>query len=127
MSLTYHVDAVYWDCLRFMKTLSFLSVFAAFAVVAQAAPVIEPSDISEATLKGVATPRQKASLEQYHKAKAKAEKQREKDSKKAAELTEFNNAGLKKTIQRRALNSMLPPCDREPEAPREPSDYTIRY
>ncbi|MDO5470167.1 MAG: hypothetical protein Q4F38_02605 [Akkermansia sp.] len=110
-----------------MKTLSFLSVFAAFAVVAQAAPVIEPSDISEATLKGVATPRQKASLEQYHKAKAKAEKQREKDSKKAAELTEFNNAGLKKTIQRRALNSMLPPCDREPEAPREPSDYTIRY
>lgn len=110
-----------------MKTLSFLSILAAAAVVAQAAPYIEPSDLSENTLKGIATERQKASLEQYHKAKAKAEKQREKDAKKAAELTEFNNAGMKKTIQRRALNTMLPPCDREPEAPREPGDYTIRY
>ena len=110
-----------------MKTLSILSVLAAAAMVAQAAPVIEPSDISESALKNIASERQKASLAQYNKAKAKAEKQREKDAKAAAELTEFNNAGLKKTIQRRALNTMLPPCDREPEAPREPGDYTIRY
>ena len=110
-----------------MKTLSFLSVLAAAAMVAQAAPVIEPSDISESALENIASERRKASMAQYHKAKAKAEKQREKDAKKAAELTEFNNAGLKKTIQRRALNTMLPPCDREPETPREPADYTIRY
>ncbi|MBQ3217522.1 MAG: hypothetical protein IJB33_01455 [Akkermansia sp.] len=110
-----------------MKTLSFLSVLAAAAMVAQAAPVVEPSDLSESALKSIASDRQKASLAQHNKAKAKAEKQREKDAKKAAELTEFNNAGMKKTIQRRALNTMLPPCDREPETPREPGDYTIRY
>ena len=96
-------------------------------VVAQAAPVIEPADISEATLKGIATPRQKASLDQYHKAKANAEKQREKDAKAAADITRDNDAGMKKTIQRRALNTMLPPCDREPEAPRDPGNYDIRY
>ncbi len=100
---------------------------AAAAVTAQAAPVIEPSDISEATLKGIASDRQKASMEKYHKARAKAEKQREKDAKKAAELTDFNDAGMKKTIQRRALNTMLPACDREPETPREPGGYEIRY
>jgi hypothetical protein len=110
-----------------MKTLSLLSIFAVAAVVAQAAPVIEPDDLSEDTLKGIASERQKASLSKYHKAKAKAEKQREKDAKAAADITRDNDAGMKKTIQRRALNTMLPPCDREPEAPRDPSDYEIRY
>ncbi len=110
-----------------MKTLSLLSVFAVAAAVVQAAPVIEPSDLSEEALKGMATERQKASLSQYHKAKAQAEKQREKEAKDAAELTKDNDAGMKKTIQRRALNTMLPPCDREPEAPRDPGNYEIRY
>ena len=110
-----------------MKTLSLLSVLAVAAAVVQAAPVIEPSDLSEDTLKGIATERQKASLNQYHKVKAQAEKQREKDAKAAAELTKDNDAGMKKTIQRRALNNMLPPCDREYEAPRDPGNYQIRY
>ncbi|MBR2126821.1 MAG: hypothetical protein IJ943_08820 [Akkermansia sp.] len=110
-----------------MKTLSLLSVFAVAVAVVQAAPVIEQSDLSEEALKGMATERQKASLNQYHKAKAQAEKQREKEAKDAAELTKDNDAGMKKTIQRRALNTMLPPCDREPEAPRDPGNYEIRY
>ena len=110
-----------------MKTLSLLSVFAVAAAVLQAAPVIDVSDLSEDTLKGIATERQKASLSQYHKAKAEAEKQREKAAKEAADITKDNDAGMKKTIQRRALNTMLPPCDREPEAPRDPGNYEIRY
>lgn len=110
-----------------MKTLSILSIFAVAAALVQAAPVIDPSELSEKTLRGVATERQKMSLDKYHKARIKAEKQREKNARKAQELTDFNDAGMKKTIQRRALNNMLPPCDREPEAPREPGGYEVRY
>lgn len=110
-----------------MKTLSILSVLAVAAAVVQAAPDIDRNDLSEKTLRGVASERQKLSLDKYHKARMKAEKQREKDAKKAQELTDFNDAGMKKTIQRRALNSMLPPCDREPETPREPGGYEVRY
>ena len=47
--------------------------------------------------------------------------------KEAKEITENNDRGLKKTIQKRQLNTMLPPCEREPEAPREPGNYTVRY
>ncbi len=96
-------------------------------MVAQAAPVVEPSDISEKALENVASERQKASMAQYHKAKAEAAKQRDTAAQEAAKITERNNKGMKDTIQRRALNTMLPPCDREFEAPREPEDYTIRY
>ena len=47
--------------------------------------------------------------------------------KDAQKLTRENNAGLKKTIQHHQLNTMLPPCERTPEAPREPRDLNIRY
>ena len=86
-----------------------------------AAPVVKPSEVSEETLKGIATERQKASMEAHEKAQAKVKEEREKAIKEAKEITE------KKTIQKRHLNSMLPPCEREPEAPREPGDYRIRY
>ncbi len=92
-----------------------------------AAPIVKPSDVSEDTLKGVATERQKASMEAHDKAKAKVEEEREKAIKEAKEITERNDSGLKKTIQKRHLNSMLPPCDREPETPREPGNYRVRY
>ena len=47
--------------------------------------------------------------------------------KEAQKLTRDNDAGMKKTIQHRQLNTMLPPCERTPEAPREPRDLNIRY
>ena len=110
-----------------MKTLSILSVFAALALSVQAAPTIDVKDLSEEKLQEIATERQKKSLDSYNSAVKKAEDKRDKAVQKAKEITDKNDAGLKKTIQRRALNTMLPPCDREPEAPREPEDYTIRY
>ncbi len=112
-----------------MKTLSILSVFAAAVMCfsAQAAPEITPADISDDALQGVATDRQKRSMENYDSAVKKAEDKRDKAIKKSREITEKNDAGMKKTIQRRHLNSMLPPCEREPEAPRDPEDYTIEY
>ncbi len=112
-----------------MKTPLFLIglTLAAAVSTASAAPTVEPKDISDDALKDVATERQKASLDQYEKAKAKAEKDRENAIKEAKDITTKNDAGLKKTIQKRHLNSMLPPCEREPEAPREPGDYSISY
>ncbi len=107
-----------------MKTLSLLSILA-FAAVAQAAPVVSPSDISEDALKAVGTERQKKSIDDYNKARKRAEQKREQDAKEIREITKRNDNGLKKTIQRRHLNTMLPPCEREPETPREPGDYTI--
>lgn len=109
-----------------MKALSILSLLAV-AAVAYAAPVISPDDVSEETLKGIGTDAQKASLERHRDAVKKAEKEREDSIKEAKEVTAKNNSGLKKTIQKRHLNTMLPPCEREPEAPREPGDYTIRF
>lgn len=94
---------------------------------AMAAPSIEPSDISNDALKEIATDRQKASLDIHEKAKAKAEEEREKSIQEAKDITARNDAGMKRTIQRRHLNNMLPPCDREPEKPREPNHYNIRY
>ena len=94
-----------------MKTrLSLFALFAAFACCS-----------------AWAAERQKASLDLHEKAKAKAEEDRSKAIKEAQEITERNDEGLKKTIQRHHLNSMLPPCDREPETPREPGNYRIRY
>lgn len=112
-----------------MKTLSFLSVLAVTVLLgtAYAAPVISPSDISEDALRNIATDRQKASMDNYEKARQNVEKQRDEDAKKAKEITDFNDNGLKKTIQKRRLNDMLPACEREPEVPREPGDYEIRY
>lgn len=110
-----------------MKALSIFSLLALTAVAVQAAPVINPNDISEDTLKGIATDTQKASLERHKDAVKKAEKEREDAIKESKELTTRNNNGMKKTIQKRHLNTMLPPCEREPEAPREPGDYTIRF
>ena len=110
-----------------MKTLSILSVFAALTLSVQAAPTIDAKDLSEDKLHEVATERQKKSLDSYSSAVKKAETRREKSIKEAQKITDKNDAGMKKTIQRRHLNTMLPPCEREPEAPREPSDYSIEY
>lgn len=111
-----------------MKTFSLLSVLAiAMTSLSWAAPVINPVDISEKTLRGVGTARQQASIDEHNTAVKKAEKERADAIKEAKDLTVRNDNGLKKTIQKRHLNSMLPPCDREPEAPREPGNYEIRY
>lgn len=110
-----------------MKTLSILSVFAALALSTQAAPTIDAKDLSEDKLQEIATERQKKSLNAYNSAVKKAEDKREKSIEKAQELTDKNDAGMAKTIKRRHLNTMLPPCEREPEAPREPEDYSIEY
>lgn len=111
-----------------MKALSLFSVLAAAAVsVTFAAPALSPNDLSESTLRGVGTERQQASIDAHNAAKKKAEKDRADAIKEAKELTTRNDNGLKKTIQQRHLNSMLPACEREPEAPREPGDYTIQY
>ena len=110
-----------------MKTLSILSIFAALACVAQAAPTIDAKDLSDDALREIATERQKKSMTSYDSAVKKAEDRRDKAIKKAQEITDKNDAGMKKTIQRRHLNTMLPPCEREPEAPRDPEDYTIEY
>ncbi len=110
-----------------MKALPILSVLAlaALAPSLMAAPSIEPSDLSEKTLKGIATERQQKSIDDYNAAKHRAAKQREDDMKAAKKITEDNDKGMKKTIQRRALNTMLPPCERTPETPREPGGYKI--
>lgn len=110
-----------------MKTLPFLALLALATVSVQAAPVIQASDLSPEALDAIATSRQKASVDRYNKAVAQAEKNREKSIKEAQKLTQKNDIGMKKTIQKRHLNSMLPASERVPEAPRKASDYTIRY
>ncbi len=112
-----------------MKTLSILSILAAALAVTtvQAAPAISPSDISEETLKNIGTERQKASLDAHAQAKAKVEKERAEAAQEAKEITSRNDDGLKKTIQKRSLNNMLPACEREPEMPRDPGPYKVRY
>lgn len=94
---------------------------------AVAAPSVTPADISGDSLKDIASERQRESIAQHEKAKEKAEKAREEAAQQARKQTEENDKGLKDTIRRRHLNNMLPPCDREPEAPRDPQDYRIRY
>lgn len=110
-----------------MKALSILSLLALTAVCVQAAPVITGKDVSEESLKKIATSKQSDSIDRYNAAKAKAEKQRTDDLKAAKDITEANDRGMKKTIQKRHLNTMLPACEREPEAPREPGNYEVRY
>lgn len=110
-----------------MKTLSILSLAVLMVAVAQAAPAVQTKDLSEDALRGVATERQKASLDAYKEARAKADKQRADAMKDAREVTKRNNSGMLKTIQKRQLNTMLPPCEREPEAPREDSRFRVRY
>ena len=110
-----------------MKTLSLFTLSVLAAVAVQAAPVMQTKDLSEDTLKGIATDRQKASIDRYNKAVARAEKNREDAIKEAQKLTRKNDAGMKKTIQHRQLNTMLPPCERTPETPRKSGDYTVRY
>lgn len=129
MSLTFGGYLLYSHYHTNMKTLFTLATLTAavLATSAMAAPEIKPSDISEDALKEIATERQRASMEAHEKAKAKAEEEREKAIQEAKDITARNDAGMKKTIQRRHLNNMLPPCDREPEKPREPGDYHIRY
>lgn len=110
-----------------MKTLPLFALLVLAVAAVQAAPVVQTKDLSEETLKSIATDRQKASIDRYNKAVARAEKNREKAMKAAQKITRDNDAGMKKTIQRRQLNTMLPPCERTPEAPREPRDLNIRY
>ncbi|MBR1982128.1 MAG: hypothetical protein IKA23_05185 [Akkermansia sp.] len=110
-----------------MKTLSLFALSVLAAVAVQAAPVMQTKDLSEDTLKSIATDRQKASIDRYNKAVARAEKNREDAIKEAQKLTRKNDAGMKKTIQHRQLNTMLPPCERTPETPRKSGDYTVRY
>ncbi len=108
-----------------MKTLSIIS-FLALAPALLAAPGITPADLSEATLRGIANERQQKSIDDYNNAKRRAAQDREDAIKDAKKLTEENDKGMKKTIQRRALNTMLPPCERAPETPREPGGYIVR-
>ena len=111
----------------FMKTLSFATFLVLAAAAVQAAPVMQTKDLSENALKSVATDRQKASLDSYNKAVSRAEKNREKEIKEVKKITRKNDDGMKKTIQRRHLNSMMPPCERAVESPRAPRDLNIRY
>jgi superoxide dismutase len=110
-----------------MKHLPHIALLVVAAASVQAAPALQPAYLSEATLKGIATERQKASIDKYNKAVARAEKERSKAIKDAQKLTQKNDEGMKKTIQRRQLNTMLPPCEREPETPRDPRNLIIRY
>lgn len=110
-----------------MKTLSLFSLLVLASLSVQAAPAISPKDISEESLREVATDSQRASLDRHNEAVKQAEEAREKAIKESKEITARNDNGMKKTIQRRHLNTMLPPCEREPETPREPADYTIRF
>ena len=110
-----------------MKTLSLATLLVLAAAAVQAAPIVQTKDLSEDTLKSIASDRQKASLDSYSKAVTRTEKNREKAIKEVKKITRENDAGMKKTIQRRQLNTMLPPCERTPESPRSPRDLNIRY
>ena len=123
--MTFGGDFLYFK--QHMKTTLATLSAALMVCTAMAAPSITPSEISGDSLKEIATDRQKASIDAHEKAKAKAQEDREKAIQEAKDITARNDAGMKRTIQRRHLNSMLPPCDREPEEPREPNDYRVRY
>ncbi len=107
-----------------MKALSIIS-FLALAPALLAAPAVSPADLSESTLRGIANERQQKSIDDYNSAKRRAAQEREDSMKEAKKITEDNDKGMKKTIQRRSLNTMLPPCERTPETPREPGGYTV--
>ena len=71
-----------------MKTLPLIALLAVAATV-QAAPALQPSDLSEKTLTSIATERQKASIDKYNKAVARAEKERAKAMKDAQKTAGF--------------------------------------
>lgn len=125
IGLTFGVDFLYFK--QRMKTTLATITAALMICTAMAAPSINATDLSGDALKEIASERQKASLDLHEKAKAKAAEDREKAIQEAKTITGRNNEGMKRTIQRKHLNSMLPPCDREPEEPREPNDYHVRY
>ncbi len=107
-----------------MKALSIIS-FLVLAPAVLAAPGVSVEDLSEATLKGIANERQQRSIDDYNNARRRAAQARDEAMKTAQKITEDNDKGMKKTIQRRALNTMLPPCERTPETPREPGGYSV--
>ncbi len=111
-----------------MKSSHLFSAFvlAASSSLLQAAPDISVNDLSPSALKSIATPRQKASMKAHEDAVAQAKKQRQDAIAKAKDITEVNDSGMKQTIQRRALNAMLPACERSPEAARNPKIYRVR-
>ncbi len=111
-----------------MKASHFLTIIliAASSSLLQAAPAISVKDLSADSLQSVATPQQQASLKEYNDAKAEAENQREQDIQNAKDITKANDEGLKKTIIKRSLNNMLPPCERNQETPRDPAIYEVR-
>ncbi len=111
-----------------MKSAQLFSaiLLCACASIAQAAPDVTLDDLSPSTLNAMATARQQASIKAYEDAKNKARQERLESIKKSKEITEVNNAGLKKTIQKRAINHMMPACEREPETPRNPNVYVVR-
>ena len=76
------------------------------------------------------TRRFKQRLERFEKeAPSMTESERVAERRALAEterdITRRNDEGLKDSIIKDHLNSMLPPCEREPRAPREPGDYRI--
>ena len=88
-----------------MKTLPLFALLVLAAVNVQAAPALQPADLSEEALLQVANARQKASIESYNKAVERAERDREKSIKQAQKLTEKNDAGLKKM---RTTGALIP-------------------
>ncbi len=111
-----------------MKTspISTLLIFAASATLLSAAPAVSSHDMSPESLKKLATPAQAASMKRHEEAKDQAEKDRQKEIDEAKKLTTENDKGMKQTIQKRALNNMMPACERESETPRNPDLYIVR-
>ncbi|MBT9450192.1 hypothetical protein [Akkermansia glycaniphila] len=100
------------------RLISTCSALALLLSAASAAPNVSPADLSVDTLKRTATPKQQASIDEYAKAKERAEQERLKSIQQAKEITEKNNIGQKKRIQERQLNVMLPACERESSIPK---------
>ncbi len=111
-----------------MKTspITTLLIFAASATLLSAAPAVSVNDISPAALKSIATPTQVASIKAHEEAKAQAKTDRKKELEEVKKVTTENDKGMKQTIQKRTLNNMLPACEREPEAARNPDLYIVR-
>ncbi|MCC8020896.1 MAG: hypothetical protein LUG84_09270 [Akkermansiaceae bacterium] len=81
----------------------------------QATPVLTAEDTSEKTLsRDFATPEQQKSLERYKQARLRADNKRSQETEEIQRITEKNNQGIKRRIQQRLLDSMLPACEREP-------------
>lgn len=111
-----------------MKTSPILALITvvACATFASAAPAVSTQDLSPSTLKTIANPRQAKSLKIQEEAEEQAKTARAKEMEEVRKITSDNDAGMKKTIQKRALNNMLPACERDSETPRDPAIYTIR-